>query len=208
MTNNFNNLGESLKDIFFNIDEENMSSQDQKAMDIIRKNMFWAMGVGFVPIPIVDLIGVTVVQIDMLKELCRLYGVRYTEIKGKALISSLAGASTARFASSIVKGVPIIGSLFGGISMSALSGASTFAIGRVFAQYLQEGIDLEDIDINKAKVIYEEEFKKGKKMAESMDKDHARMIYEKLEELNKLYQQKLITEEEFNSKKKELLDRL
>ncbi len=209
MSINFNfDTGNSFADVFFEQNQEGLSEKDRKANRIIRQNMVWSMGLGFIPFPILDLIGVTVVQIDMVKAICSLYDVKYTDIKGKAIISALGGASAARFGASLVKGIPVIGTFFGGVSMSALSGASTFAVGRVFVQYLKEGIPLEDIDIKKAKIIYEDEFKKSKSAAEDIQSKVNKEIFQKIEQLNTLHEKGLITKEEFEAKKKELLDRM
>lgn len=197
----------SFSDLFLDEENESLSPKDKEAVKIIRQNMLWSMGVGFVPFPILDLIGVTMVQLDMLKSLCRLYEVNYSEVKGKALISSLAGASMARFWASFIKGIPLIGSIFGGVSMAILSGASTYALGRVFIQYLKDGSGIEDIPVDDAKVIYEEEFEKGKKVAENLKQEEAN-IQHKLEQLQELKEKGIITEEEFEAKKKEWLDKM
>ena len=66
----------------------------------------------------------------MLKQLSRIYGIEFTEESGKAYVSAIAGSTLARFGASLIKAIPGIGSLVGGISMPILSGASTYALGR------------------------------------------------------------------------------
>ena len=75
-------------------------------------------------------------------------------------------------------------------------------------QYLKDGIPLDVIDINKAKVIYEDEFKKSKSAAEEIQSKVNKEIFQKIEQLNTLHEKGLITKEEFEAKKKELLDRM
>ena len=63
MSINFNfDTGNSFADVFFEQNQEGLSEKDRKANRIIRQNMVWSMGLGFIPFPILDLIGVTVVQ--------------------------------------------------------------------------------------------------------------------------------------------------
>jgi uncharacterized protein (DUF697 family) len=138
------------------------------AQDIVRKNTYWAAGVGLIPIPIVDLAGVTVVQLKMLNELCKLYEVPFLEEKGKNLISALIGGVTASGLAapvgSVVKMVPLIGSVLGAVTMPTLSGAATFAVGKVFIQHFECGGTLLTFDPEKVRAYFEKELQEGKKV--------------------------------------------
>ncbi|MEN9229613.1 MAG: DUF697 domain-containing protein [Thermostichus sp. DG02_5_bins_236] len=102
------------------------------ADSIIRSHVLWAMGAGLIPIPFVDITAVTAIQLDMLKELAELYDVDYSKNAGKAFVSALTGSTFASIGSSIVKILPGIGSVLGGVSMSLLSGASRGGTGGHF----------------------------------------------------------------------------
>jgi uncharacterized protein (DUF697 family) len=135
---------------------------------IIRKNLLWAMGAGAIPVPLLDIAAVTAIQLDMLRELCHLYEVEYSERKGKAIISALTSSIMARFGASVIKTVPVIGWAFGGVSMVILSGATTYALGKVFDKYLREEGTLHIPDMAEAKVYFREFFEQGKELAQKL----------------------------------------
>ena len=174
---------------------------------IIRKNVLWATAAGAVPIPILDIAAVATVQLDMLKELCHAYEVPYSSVKGKALISSIAGSLMARSWASFLKAAPGFGSLIGTFSMSIMSGATTFALGKVFDKYLSEKDSLDDIDAKEARKMFKKEFRKGKRYARIL-RTEEHDVYEQLEKLGALKEKGILTEEEFEAKKKSLLERI
>ncbi|MCB9288633.1 MAG: GTPase [Lewinellaceae bacterium] len=138
--------------------------QDKKAagQKIIQSNAIFAAAGGAIPVPLLDVGAVTLVQLDMLKALCRLHNVDYSELQGKAIISALSGSLMARMSASAFKLVPGIGSLLGGISMAAFSAANTYSIGQVFDFLLSKYGSLDKVDIEEIKAVFEEEFEKGK----------------------------------------------
>jgi uncharacterized protein (DUF697 family) len=194
--------------LFFDWDKDPMGPREQQAAKIVRKNMYWAVGVGLIPIPIIDIAAVTLIQLDMLKELCKCYNVPYSEVKGKALLSAIGGAALARYWASLFKIVPVIGSALGGVSMAVLSGATTYALGKVFVNYLRESKDLDDIDTQAAKAMFEEELETGKDLARAMQQEAEQNIYQQIEQLANLKDKGIITEKEFEAKKKDLLNRI
>lgn len=200
--------------------------KNQSAENIIKTHVLLSLGAGLVPIPILDLVAVTAVQLDMLRMLSNTYGVEFKEELGKSVISSIAGTALARYGASFIKAIPGIGSILGGLTMSALSGASTYAIGQVFKRHFGGGGDLFNIDIDKAKKVFEETFDEGKKVAKEMEKmkdfsttekafeqaekpvSKGKEIFDKLEQLAELKKKGIITEEDFETQKDRLLGML
>lgn len=177
---------------------------------IIRTHVLWAMGAGLIPIPIVDIAAVTGIQLDMLKQIAHACGADYSQSSGKAFVSALTGSTFAAIGSSVVKILPGVGTLLGGISMSVLSGASTYAVGQVArTQYASSG-SLAGIDFERAKQAYKSAFKEGKSYVSSLEdeKEAAADVFQSIEKLGRLKEKGLISEEEFERKKRELLDRL
>lgn len=174
---------------------------------IIKKNVIWASAAGAVPIPLIDIAAVTSVQLDMLKSLCYAHDVAYSSVKGKALISSISGSLIARYWASLIKTVPGIGSWLGIFSMSIMSGASTYALGKVFEKYLKEEGSLDKIDKEEAQKMFRREFRKGRSYAKWI-KQEEQDVFAKLEKLGALKEKGIITEEEFDAKKKTLLERI
>lgn len=191
-----------------------MNTNNEMAQDIVKSHVMYSLGAGLVPIPLLDIAAVSVVQLDMLRQLAKLYGKDFKESSGKGLISAISGSTMARMGASMVKSIPGIGSILGGVTMSALSGASTYAVGQVFIWHFGGGGDLSNFNFDKAREIYEREFEKGKKVAKDIEKDSNSNagddgdIYSKLEKLAKLKAKGVITEEDFLAQKKRLLDSL
>ncbi len=199
-------------------------TKEQQVDKIIQNHVLYSMGLGIVPIPIVDIVGVTATQLDMLSQIGRIYGKPFSDIAGKSFIASVTGTSVARIGASFIKAIPGIGSLIGGVSMSLMSGASTYALGQVCKRFFEDGIDLEDIDENLAKNIYEEELEKGKQVASDLKQQAEKEknappaaapapakeeedIYTQLLKLGELKEKGVITDEEFQKMKKALVDK-
>lgn len=151
---------------------------DQKktdtANDLVKKWMWWTMGAGLIPVPFVDLAAVSGVQIKMLSDLSHLYDVKFSENKGKSIVSALLGSvvpnSLARGSvGSILKMIPLIGPVMGGLSMSLFSGAATYAIGKSFIQHFESGGTFLDFDPVKVKDYFFAKFEEGKDLAKDME---------------------------------------
>lgn len=187
----------------------------QQAEDIIKTHVVWAAGGGLIPIPIVDFIAVTGIQLDMLQQLCDLYHVDYQKNQGKSIIGALVGSSLARIGASMMKAIPVFGSLLGGVSMSIMSGASTYAIGQVFSEHFKRGGDLSDLDADDFKRYYEEKVKEGKKVAEELrqksqgeqpQKSKSELMQDKLDELSRLKTKGFISNEEYSEMRQKILN--
>ena len=181
---------------------------------IIKEHVLWSLGAGLVPLPLIDVAAVTVVQLDMIKQICRSYGKNYSDSEGKVLLSALTGGTLARLGASALKALPGIGTLLGGVSMSIMAGASTYAVGRVAIMHFETGGTLFDIDLNSAKKMYDQEFEKGKDYASNLEKEKKAApsssddIIARLEKLAQLKEKGILTDEEFETQKQKLLERL
>lgn len=147
-------------------------SRAEQAHGIVRKNMYWALGLGFVPVPLLDLAAVTAVQVKMLKDLSDLYGVSFAEDRAKtavaSLVAGLGGLTVAgAVASSLVKVVPIFGQIVGFVGGPALAGALTLAVGNLFTMHYESGGTLLDMDPEKVREHFRKEFESAKETARS-----------------------------------------
>jgi len=180
-----------------------------QAEEIVRGHILWAMGGGLMPLPLLDLAAVTAVQMDMLKQLSNLYEVDFSQAMGKSFVTAMTGTTLAKLGTSALKIIPGVGTIVGGLSMSLLSGASTYAVGQIAIGQLESHGEWGSIDLDKAKAKYQEWFEKGKEYVANLEKENkAATILESLEKLGQLRQQGVISDEEFEAKKKELLARL
>jgi len=174
-----------------------------------------------IPVPIADFFAVSAIQLDMIRQMCKLYEIDFKETEGKAIITSLTGSGLARLgARAAIKFIPGVGSVLGGITMSILSGGSSYALGEVFKQHFETGGTFLDFDMNRLKKFYNEKFEKGKKVAEKLKKEQAKKedkvkkaektktestVVDKLKELAELKKEGLITEKEYEKMKTKLI---
>lgn len=187
-----------------------MADRRQEADKIIKRHVIWAAGAGLMPVPLVDLAAVTTVQLGMLDKLCKLHQVDASQAQGTVFVTALTGGSLAKIGASLIKSLPFVGSFLGGLSMSALSGASTYAIGEVALAYLEDYSDLSDVDLTEAKAKYDDALKKGKAYVSNLNEsdDAQRDAFAKLKQLQRLKEQGVLTDEEFEAKKEALLDKV
>ncbi|MFA7060232.1 MAG: DUF697 domain-containing protein [Pedobacter sp.] len=142
-----------------------------------KNHILASMGVGLIPIPLVDLVALTGIQLDMIKKLSVEYDIPFKKDAGKSIISSLVGgflpASLGGTIASLIKFVPVIGQTTGAVTMPVISGASTYAIYKVFVQHFESGGTILDLDPAKVKSYFAEQFTKGKKVAADLKPETA-----------------------------------
>jgi uncharacterized protein (DUF697 family) len=140
-----------------------------QARRIVKTHTWVATGVGLIPLPFVDLVGVTAVQLRMLHELTKLYGVPFSRDLGKELIGALLGSvvpmSLTATGGSAAKMITVGGFLVGGLSTSLLVGAATYATGKVFIQHFESGGTLLDFEPAKVREHFRREFAEGQGLA-------------------------------------------
>ena len=195
--------------------ERKVINKDEKADSIIKNHMIWSMGAGFIPVPILDLFAVGAVQLDMIRQLCKLYEIDFKQTEGKAIITALTGSGLARLGARAVKFIPGVGSLLGGVTMAVLSGASSYALGEVFKKHFETGGTFLDFDPGRLKKYYNEKFEKGKEVAGELQKKQdmkqkapdAVSIVDKLKELAEMRDAGILTEDEFDKMKKKIISK-
>jgi uncharacterized protein (DUF697 family) len=142
---------------------------------IIRNHILASMGVGLIPVPLVDLIALTGVQLNMLRKLAKIYEVEFLKDKGKHLIAALLGSGVpvaiGGSLSSLVKAIPVVGQVTGALTMPAAAGATTYAIAKVFIMHFASGGTFLDFDPETVKAYYAEMLKKGKHVADELKKE-------------------------------------
>jgi len=198
----------------------------ESADKIIRNHIVWSMGAGLIPVPIADFFAVSAIQLDMVRQMCKLYDVDFKETEGKAVISSMTGSGLARLGARVaIKFIPGIGSVLGGVTMAVLSGASSYALGEVFKKHFETGGTFLDFDIDRLTKMYKEKFEKGKKVAEKIKREQERKqevvekveyqeaaqkeqkdVISKLVKLGELKEKGILSDEEFAAMKKKLIN--
>lgn len=143
---------------------------EEKSLQVVRKYMLWSLGAGLIPVPLLDIATVTGVQMKMISEISKVYGVDFKENRAKNIISALFSSVSANtFAygtvGSAIKSIPLVGTLVGSVTMPFFSGAFAYALGSVFINHFENGGTFLDFDSDKVKTHFGEMFRKGKKEA-------------------------------------------
>src|SRR5712691_13363893 len=66
--------------------------RDEVASKLVDRFSLWSGAAGLIPIPLVDIAAVGGVQLQMLRRLSEIYGVPFSDNRGKSIIASLAGS--------------------------------------------------------------------------------------------------------------------
>ena len=211
--------------------------RSKHADSIIRNHMIWSMGMSVViPLPVADVLAVSAVQLDMIRQLCKVYEKDFSDTSGKAIVTALTSSTLAKAgARSVIKLIPGIGTIIGGVAVSILNGASTYALGEVFKKHFELGGTILDFDTERLKKLYKEKFEKGKKVVEQWREEEQsaqatgettttedapesvqpaaqakpagkEAVMAKLKELADMRDQGILTEEEFATMKQKLIE--
>ncbi len=145
------------------------SNAQEHANGIIKTGVYASVGVGLIPAPVVDAVALTGIQLKMIHSLSKVYGVEFSESRGKSIIGALiSGFSPLAIftpAASLIKAIPVVGSITGMFTMSILGGASTYAIGKVFNKHFASGGTLMNLDASAVKDEFKQHFEEGKAVA-------------------------------------------
>lgn len=229
-------LTSALKTVKNTIMSSQNSDREKHAETIIRNHVIWSMGAGLIPVLIADIFAVSALQLDMIRQLCKAYDVDFRETQGKAIVTSLTSTTLARLtAGSVIKLIPGVGSIVGGVTVSVFAGASTYALGEVFKLHFSKGGTILDFDPDRLRKYYKEKFEKGKKVVKQMKEEQEEAeneetatneangqtapsdvvetveedsndVLAKLKELGELKASGVISEKEFEKMKKKLID--
>jgi uncharacterized protein (DUF697 family) len=124
--------------------------RDQAASKLVDRFAIWSGVAGLVPVPVIDVLAVGGLQLQMLRRLSQIYGVEFSENRGKSLIAALAGcmipATSGMGAASALKAIPVVNILAAGFVMPVLSAGATYAIGKAFVQHFESGGTLLDFN--------------------------------------------------------------
>ncbi len=174
-----------------------MEHREDVARLVIQNHAAYAAGAGLVPIPVLDFAAVTAVQVDMVRALARIYEVRFDDALGKALVGSVLGASATRVGASMVKALPVVGTLAGLAASVGLGATSTWALGQLFQAHFEEQGTLEDFDPEAARPVYEDLMERGRRFARPGVRDAVEAQTRLLERIARLREEGMIDEAEF-----------
>jgi uncharacterized protein (DUF697 family) len=159
-------------------DEIRRSERLRLAEKIVRKNVYWALGIGVIPFPFVDFVGLTAVELKMIKELADTYEVKFSEGTAKSSITALAASIGSLGIAEVVtvslfKLIPAVGQVVGAVSVSAVAAAFTQALGNVFIAHFEKGGTLLDFNAANMREYFRKEFTAAKSSVAELKKKQA-----------------------------------
>ncbi len=156
--------------------EEVSEEVSKKELDRLILHHVWAsIGIGLVPLPIVDMVGLTAIQLNLVRKIAKAHEIPFLRDKVKNILGSLIGsgipsATGLPLAASIAKAVPVVGWTAGAVTMPAIAGAATYAVGKVFVQHFASGGTFLTFDPDKVRDYFTEMFREGQEIAKEGDK--------------------------------------
>jgi len=140
---------------------------DQQALVIVKTWSQWAALGGTVPAPVVDVALISAAQIKMIQLLCKHYRIPFEKKMTFTLVSALVGGSAPTWLAqtmtrSSLKSVPVVGSLLSLTAQPALAFATTYAIGRTFAEHFESEGTLLNFSADKMSVVFSRFFQTGR----------------------------------------------
>lgn len=152
----------------------NVNAPTQEAKDLVKRYMWYSGGVGLIPVPMVDVVGVTALQIKLVHDLADMYNLPFNKEIARSIIATmLAGATTGALASGTAqffRSVPVIGGILGFSTIGLYAMGTTYAIGHIFIQHFEAGGTLLTFQPAKMKTYFDELYTNGREVANSMMK--------------------------------------
>jgi uncharacterized protein (DUF697 family) len=144
-----------------------------RAETLTRDHMVMSLAAGLVPVPLLDLAAGAGIQIFLLRRLCALYGVQFSERMARgAVFALLGGVGAGALASGLfatgVKLLPGAGSVLGVVSMPVSLAAFTYGIGKVFTAHFEVGGSLHDFDAAAHRGAFRDLARSGRQVAETL----------------------------------------
>jgi len=142
------------------------AERQNEALHSIKNHAITAMGIGILPVPGLDLIALTGVQLSLLRKIGGLYGFTLSDERGKKLLASILSGYLplviAGPVSSILKFIPGVGIAAGVLAQSTLAGAVTYAVGKLFLQHFEAGGTVLDVDTKEMGQKLKQQIQEGK----------------------------------------------
>jgi uncharacterized protein (DUF697 family) len=141
----------------------------------IRNHAIAAAAAAIVPVPGVDVVAVGGIQIKMLSSLAKIFHVPMSADGGKVAISALVGSAgslgmggmMAVPVYSMLKFVPIVGTLASFSALPSMVFGATYALGKVFTAHFASGGNLLNFDPVRSRAAFQSHFEEGKASAPS-----------------------------------------
>ncbi len=139
------------------------SPRELQARQLVGSYANWSLAPGLLPTPVLDIALLTGIQLRMLSQLSKLYGVPFSRNAGKSIIAALLGSVIPTkfgfgYATLALKTVPVVGNVLGMLFMPAFAWATTHAIGKVFIHHFESGGTMLNFDPSATREHFRAEF--------------------------------------------------
>lgn len=152
--------------------EQHQQHLDQEVIELraencIKNHVIAAMGVGLIPSGLVDVIGITVIEVKLIRDLAVIYKfpVPNKLVAYKIFISLVGSLGVVYFSSrmhSAFKGVPLVGhAVYVGL-LSATGGAAVYAVGKIFQEHYRSDGSFLSKDNKYIRDYFKEKYQEGK----------------------------------------------
>ncbi|HND31369.1 MAG TPA: DUF697 domain-containing protein, partial [Myxococcota bacterium] len=134
--------------------------------NLLLRHGIMAAGAGLIGIPVVDLAAITVINLRLLRELAILYGVPYqAEPARQAFVGLISGLGGQLLIAGPVYGllrmVPVVGWVLGGVSVAGVAGGLTYATGRVLSLHFKKGGNFQNFSASAVQDLFRKEAAAG-----------------------------------------------
>jgi len=173
--------------------------RNEAVREVITVCSLAASAVTIQPFPLVDIALITPIQIGMVQAIGRVHGHELDRKSVLEILTTLGASIVAQNAMmAAAKCIPVLGWLM----TLSMAYALTYAIGEVSDHYFRQGRGVSPEDMRSMfRKVYDR-----KKQEKERDHRRDRSLKNKLEMLTKLHASGVLTEEEFQRKKEQLLE--
>jgi uncharacterized protein (DUF697 family) len=146
-------------------------TKEKRALRLTRHYALWSMGGGLIPVFGLDLAAIIAVQIQLVREMSKVYGVEFKENRAKSILTSLIASLGfipigTGILFSVIKVIPVVGPLASRIALPITAGAVTFATGKAFIAHFESGGNFLNCNVERMKEGYRKTFVEGKSVME------------------------------------------
>ena len=160
------------KNLSLSAPEDNAAVPSVKRLaadNIIKNYVILAMGTGLIPSSIIDVVGITALEVKMIGDLARVYDfpVPSKLVRYKILISLIGSIGPVYLSTkmhSALKSVPLIGHAVYVGMLSITGGAAMYAVGKTFQKHYESGGTFLSRENSFLKKYFRQKYREGKKV--------------------------------------------
>jgi len=143
-------------------------SRERHAASVIREHLYLSGASGLIPVPFLDSAALVAVNLRLLRDLSRVYGVEFRSEIGKEAIGTLlasvappmlaGGLLCSSLGRAALRTVPVIGTAVGLVVLPAFHAAFTYALGSAFRRHFASGGTFLTFDAEAAKTYFRDKY--------------------------------------------------